>query len=40
MMSEALYDLLYILEAVTNILFKAYLLYLIYQYIEIRRIKS
>lgn len=39
-MSEALYDLIYILESVTNILFKGYLLYLIYKYIEIRRIKS
>ena len=39
-MSEALYDLLYILESVTNILFKGYFLYLVYKYIQIRRVKA
>ena len=39
-MSEALYDLLYILESVTNILFKGYFLYLVYKYVEVRRLKA
>tara|TARA_R110002020_G_scaffold19535_3_gene67411 strand:- start:1707 stop:1826 length:120 start_codon:yes stop_codon:yes gene_type:complete len=39
-MDEAMYDLLYILETVTNILFKGYFLYLVYRYIEVRRLKA
>ena len=34
------FDLIYVLEAITNIAFKAGIIVLLYKYIEIRRIKQ
>ena len=39
-MNEFTYDMIYLVESVTNILFKAALLILINKYLEIRRIKQ
>ena len=39
-MNEFTYDMVYLLEAITNILFKVALIYLINKYLEIRRIKQ
>ena len=39
-MTEAMYDLLYIIDIVSNTIFRVGLLYLIYRYIEVRRLKA
>ena len=39
-MSMWCYDLIYVLEAMTNIAFKAAFIVLLYKYIEIMRIKQ
>jgi hypothetical protein len=39
-MSDAMYDLIYIMESLTNVGFKFYFLWLIYKYIELRRYKA
>ena len=39
-MTEAMYDLLYIIDIVANTIFRVGLLYLIYKYIEMRRLKA
>ena len=39
-MTEALYDLIHIIEFLTNTVCKLGLLYLFYRYIEVRKVKQ
>jgi len=39
-MTEAMYDLLYIIDIVANTIFRLGVLYLIYRYIEVRKVKQ
>ena len=39
-MTEAMYDLLHIICVVSEVIFKAGLLYLIHKYIQVRRLKA
>ena len=39
-MSEFTYDMVYLAESIANISFKIAILYLIYKYIQIRRLKQ
>ncbi len=39
-MTDALYDLLYIIDILVSVIFQIGILYLIYRYIEVRKIKQ
>ena len=39
-MTDALYNLLYIIETIVSVVFQIGILYLLYSYIEVRKIKQ
>ena len=39
-MTDALYNLLYIIETIVSVIFQIGILYLIHRYIEVRKIKQ